>query len=595
VTEPKTFLRQIRVEWLWAAYGVVGIFFGVELFAHLGSSLAETRTILGAWLLITAGFAAWRWWIAADRAPLLLIAALLALSLALIVWFGGVLALDAIKAAVGAFWISVGALELAAWTARARGSLQSPWISLGALIAGVVTITFPSALVVHFTLVAAIWALVLGLACVVRAGWLLVEARRPISKPASRLLRGVSVAVPAILLVAPLLAYGSIMAGTRAADGRQAELDPFYEVPLDLAPGDPGSIIRATGVDLQGLHGVAWRVLFRSEDEHDRPTVSAGLIFAPSGGGSDRPVVAWAHGTVGLGRQCAPSRDSAALSHIPWVNDMLDRGWVVTAPDYAGAGGTGVGEKYLVIAEQGRDLVNAVRAARGVPGTGAGDRFATYGESQGGLIALAGGALAPTYAPELHPVGIGGVASASDAGAAIQHSWDRPLPGWLLGPSLVRAWVRQYPSLDAGAVLSDAGREHYAEIADNGCIFDVLGFLVNPQMGTFFGKDPTSDPAWRAAFIANKAPLPPVGVPVFIGHGMADPLIDPGYSVRAVQRYCDAGAAVATHWMSGVGHIASSTDAAPAYVTWLSGLLAGGSAPSNCGEAPPVPAADELK
>ncbi len=306
-------------------------------------------------------------------------------------------------------------------------------------------------------------------------------------------------------------------------------------------------------------------------------------------------VVAWAHGTTGLGFTCAPSRDSDPLSHIPWVNDMLDQGWVVAASDYAGAGGTGIGEKYLVIAEQARDVLNSMRAARALPGTGAGDRFASYGESQGGLISFAAGALAPSYAPELKLIGVGGVAAASDAGAAIQLSWPRPLAGWLLGPSLVRAWTRQYPNLDADAVLSAAAREHYQEVADESCIFDILGALVNPQMGSFFATDPTTDTLWRAAFIANRAPLPPPGVPVFVSHGLADPLIDPGYSARLVQRYCDAGAVVATHWMPGEGHIGSSTAAAPAFITWLGNLLSGASPPSNCGETPPVPPAPDMK
>lgn len=404
-----------------------------------------------------------------------------------------------------------------------------------------------------------------------------------------------SVGIPGLLLVLPVLAYGSLMDNTRAADGRQAALATFYEVPPDLAPGEPGAVIRAEQIDVPDLDGRAWRILFRSEDEHGRPTVSAGNVFAPASAGSDRPTIAWAHGTVGLAPQCAPSRAPTPLTQIPFVNDMLASGWVVTAPDYAGAGGTGSGEKYLVNAEQGRDLVNAVRAAQGLSETGAGNRYATYGESQGGEIALAGGALGPDYAPDLELIGIGAVAAASDAGAAIQHSWDRPLVGWLLGPSIVRGWTRQYANLDAAAVLSDAGREHYAEVADHNCLLDILGVVVNPRMGAFFARDPTSDPGWREAFVTNQAPLPPAEIPVFIGHGLADPLIDPGYSARLMERYCADGASVTAHWMDGVQHIASSIDAAPAYMDWLTEVLAGQEAQSDCGEAMPVEPAPEME
>lgn len=582
-----------RAEWSWIAYGVAGIVVAGALNANLGGSLATVRPIVAAWILITAGIAAWRWQIDPERSSLLLAASLVGLSAAAVIFFGAALPLVGMKWTIGLFWISGGILELVASASHMRPTVQSPWISAASLLAGVVTITFPSVLVVEFTVVTLLWALILGILCLVRGGWLAYRSRRPSAGP-SRIRRGLSIAIPAILLIGPILLYGGVMANTRAADGQQAELAAFYEVPADLAPGHPGSIIRAQRIAAPEVHGAVWRVLYRSEDEHSRPTVSSGLVFAPAGGGADRPVIAWAHGTAGLGPTCAPSRGASPLAHADWINDALDRGWVVAATDYAGAAGTGTGEKYLVISEQGRDVLNSVRAAKALPETGAGDRFATYGESQGGLIALAAGSLAPSYSPELHLVGIGGVASASDTGAAIAHSWDRPLVGWLLGTHLVRAWTRQYPNLDADAVLSDAGREHYQEVADDSCVFDILGALINPRMGPFFGTNPTTDPAWHAAFLANKAPLPPQGVPVFIGHGLADPLIDPAYSAGVVERYCAAGASVRTLWMAGVQHIDSSIVAAPAYLQWVADLLPGAQPPSDCGEPLPVTPAEEF-
>lgn len=579
--------------WAWVALGIVGVLVAAVLKANLGGSLAAARPIVAIWILIYAGAAAWRWRIDSERAPLVLAVALVGVSAAGAVLFGGALPLIGIKATVGLFWVSTGILELVASAGGMRPSLQQPWISGASMFAGVVTITFPSVLVVEFTVVAALWALVLGFACLARGGWFVYRSRRGSAGP-SRVRRGLSIAMPAILLIAPILGYANVVASTRAADSRQAELGAFYEVPPDLVAGDPGTIIRSQHITAPEVHGSVWRVLYRSQDDHDRSTASSGLIFAPAGAGADRPVIAWAHGTAGLGPTCAPSRGSSPLAHADWINDALDRGWVVAATDYAGAGGTGVGEKYLVIADQGRDVLNAVRAARALPDTGAGDRFATYGESQGGLISLAAGALATTYAAELKLEGIGAVAAASDTGSAMQHSWDKPLAGWLLGTHLVRAWTRQYPNLDADAVLSDAGREHYQEIADDSCVFDILGALINPQMGPFFRTDPTTDPAWHAAFLANKAPLPPPGASVFIAHGLADPLIDPAYSAGVVERYCAAGSAVKTLWMAGVGHIDSSIVAAPTYLGWVADLLSGGQPPSNCGETPPVTPAPEF-
>lgn len=78
-------------------------------------------------------------------------------------------------------------------------------------------------------------------------------------------------------------------------------------------------------------------------------------------------------------------------------------------------------------------------------------------------------------------------------------------------------------------------------------------------------------------------------------HGLADPLIDPSISAALVERYCAAGASVTALWMPGVEHILSSNNAAPAFMDWLAGLLSGGSATNNCGDALPVSPAPELK
>jgi pimeloyl-ACP methyl ester carboxylesterase len=320
-------------------------------------------------------------------------------------------------------------------------------------------------------------------------------------------------------------------------------------------------------------------------------TVSSGVVYAPAEVGSNRFIVAWAHGTIGLALNCAPSRQVTDSAISPWLNSMLERGWVVTAPDYAGAGGTGgpaVTERYLIGAEQGRDLLNSVRAARNIPQAGAGTRFALYGHSQGGAVALWAAQLSPTYTPELTLVGVGAVSAASDIGSTLHEIWNSPLVGWLLGPSLVSPWTRYYPNLDAKAILTPAGLNHYQEMAATNCISDLPPLLINPLMGDFLSRDPTTVPAWRTALLANQAPLLPKGVPAFIGHGLTDPLIYPGISAALLTRYCESGTTVAADWLPGVGHADSAIQAAPTYIQWLAGIIGGEPARSDCGKPMPV-------
>jgi len=68
---------------------------------------------------------------------------------------------------------------------------------------------------------------------------------------------------------------------------------------------------------------------------HDR---LFGRGLCPPGVGSNRFIVAWAHGTIGLAPNCAPARLVTGPAISPWRNAMLARGWVGTAPDYVGAG-----------------------------------------------------------------------------------------------------------------------------------------------------------------------------------------------------------------------------------------------------------------
>jgi len=193
-------------------------------------------------------------------------------------------------------------------------------------------------------------------------------------------------------------------------------------------------------------------------------TVSSGVVYAPADVGSNRLVVAWAYGTIGLAPNCAPSRQVVDTTISPWLNQMLDRGWVVTAPDYVGAGGTGgpgVTEKYLIGAEQGRDLLNSVRAARNIPDAGAGTRFALYGHLQGGLVALFGAALAPTYTPELTLVAVGrSLRPQTVAGFCARFGTHRSPGGFSArmsctpGSATTRTWRRARSSLPPGSTTT---------------------------------------------------------------------------------------------------------------------------------------------
>ena len=118
-----------------------------------------------------------------------------------------------------------------------------------------------------------------------------------------------------VLIVMGLLAVGvairSLATRTEARD-RQAGLQPFYDPPTPL-PSTPGTLIRSErlGAPWTSIRAAAaLRILYVTELPDGTPAASSGMVFIPSGpvpaGG--RPVVAWAHPTVGFGVSCVPSR-----------------------------------------------------------------------------------------------------------------------------------------------------------------------------------------------------------------------------------------------------------------------------------------------
>ncbi|KAB5540596.1 putative secretory lipase [Coniochaeta sp. 2T2.1] len=104
------------------------------------------------------------------------------------------------------------------------------------------------------------------------------------------------------------------------------------------------------------------------------------------------PLVAWAHGTSGWAKTCAPSNYRNLQYHFMAPFLLALQGMVVVAPDYAGLGfdmlpsGQHIRHPWLTGPAQANDLANAIKAARAafpdlLRPTGP---FVAMGHSQGG-------------------------------------------------------------------------------------------------------------------------------------------------------------------------------------------------------------------
>jgi alpha-beta hydrolase superfamily lysophospholipase len=372
---------------------------------------------------------------------------------------------------------------------------------------------------------------------------------------------------------------------------QQAAIEPFY-IPPDPLPTEAGTVLRMEplGVDVPGAQ--AYRMLYVSERPDGTPAASGGMVFIPDAPAppEGRPVVAWAHGTVGMGDACAPSRAANPLGDTDnWLDQMMALGWVVTATDYVGLGTPGP-ELYLVKEAEVRDVVNSVRAVRNIQQAQAGTDYVVWGHSQGGHSTLWSGHLAEELAPELDLLGVAAAAPAAELADIMGAQWNT-LVGWGIGPEVLVSWPYVDEELSADQVATATGMRTYEQLADD-CTYDkqltleILGLRAAGQ--DFFARNPMTLPAW-SAFVADQTPPPlPPEMPVFLAQGMADEIVLAWPNAKLQNTWCEAGSTISALWMGGVGHLAAATTAGPSAVVWIADRFAGRAAERTCDVPPPV-------
>src|SRR5512146_503213 len=316
----------------------------------------------------------------------------------------------------------------------------------------------------------------------------------------------------------------------------QTRLQPFYNTRGLAKSGALGEVVRQEplGVSVPGASSV--RVLYRTQRADGSYTFSSGMVFIPDGtsSGKPRPVVAWAHGTLGLGDSCAPSRTADPVKSLAWVSSMLAKGWVVTATDYAGFGTPGT-QGYLVGGDEARDVLNSVRAARNLPQAHAGTSFVVWGHSQGGSSALFTASQADGYAPELHLVATVASAPAAELVPLLNEQYNT-VADWVIGPLIVTSWPAANNDLSLSGKLTAAGRDNYKRIANHCILQSTLGGLIRNVLGQkFFTTNLISVASWRSMAQQQSAPTLKPDQPLLVVESKADKVVLPDTTTLYIQ------------------------------------------------------------
>ena len=383
----------------------------------------------------------------------------------------------------------------------------------------------------------------------------------------------------------------------------------FYNPPSPLPPGGPGTLIWAQPIPAPP-GGIAWRILYRSTDSQGKADAASGIVVAPVGkapkGG--RNVLAWAHGTVGGARDCAPSLGSNPAQNlvnyfsytsgyqidvgIPALTSFLKAGYVVAATDYQGLGTPGV-HQYLVGGTEAHNVLDSVRAARQLQAAHAGTNVVSLGWSQGGGAAIWVNQDA-AYGRPLRVLGSASLAPAVELGPQFKGQIppgpviaDSPAHDAALTLNVFRGMHAAYPQLSLSAVLTSLGLQAEAayQYQCNNHLGDVLDNELSdgtlPSTDALFARPLPAD--WLAQLELNTPGRAQTAGPILVMQGTADTVVNPNATTAYVRLACTFKQPVQFSVYAGQTHQTIPVVAQSEYLAWIADRFAGKAAPSNCG------------
>ncbi len=392
-----------------------------------------------------------------------------------------------------------------------------------------------------------------------------------------------------VVVTVVAIAFGLFEQKQSTTAAQQDALAAFYQPPSPV-PSELGTVVRMEPLGVTVPGGTGFRMLYVSQRPNGEPAVSGGMLFIPSTPAppQGRPVVAWAHGTLGMGDACTPSRSTNPLQDTDnWLGEMMNLGWVVVSTDYVGMGTPGP-NLYLVAQAEARDVVNSVRAARNVPEAHAGKRFVAWGHSQGGHSSIWTGHLARTLAPELELIAVAAAAPAAELNLIIGAQWPTPV-GWVIGPEVEQSWPVVYPDLPLEGVITARGLANSERLANECIVVAGIEGLARTDLGQdYFVADPVTNTAW-AAVGREQTPSPlPSDMPVLIAQSTADAVVLAWPNGVLQDTWCAAGSALSMLWLGKVSHQDTAMVAGPQVVSWIADRFAGRPAGRTCDVPPPV-------
>ncbi|PVH91171.1 alpha/beta-hydrolase [Periconia macrospinosa] len=369
--------------------------------------------------------------------------------------------------------------------------------------------------------------------------------------------------------------------------------DPFYKVNSEWAEADPGTLFRVEDMNptlytIPPTTAIS-RILYQSRSLGGKKVPASGYVLFPysprkvEGGGV--PIVIWGHGTSGIHPESAPSHLRDLWQNAQGPTPLVEQGYVVIAPDYAGLGvsrnasGGNITHEYLASPAHANDMENALKAARSAF-TFLGRKFVTVGQSQGGGAVW-------SFAENMHsnPIEgyLGGVALAPVTRLLDLPSENNPIKP-LLAAATLPSIASLYSDFNISSVLTPEGLQRFnLELKTGGNVATTIALLL-----TMAGFQILKDGWEQNEFVqryqaATSAGGKPIKGPLLVQQGDADINIYVQTTTAAVDKTASASPKESITYLvySNITHAPINWASQQRTLNWIAERFNGQAAPSG--------------
>ena len=346
------------------------------------------------------------------------------------------------------------------------------------------------------------------------------------------------------------------------------EGDAFYTPPSPLPDGAAGDLIWKTEISSDAT-STLYKVLYLSTNVADEPVAVSGLVWVPANVSADAPLLSYAHGTTGLGDDCAPSKDAGKEEASLFAAPFVAQGFIVAATDYEGSGTPGV-HPYVVGLSEARGTLDIIRTARAM--TESSGKAIVWGHSQGGGAALITAEFAPTYAPDTNVVGAVAGAPAVELKLLAAVLRTSPYFGYVFMAGA--GFQAAYPSIDLSQVLTPEGLA-MVKTASETC-GEIHDMVRGKDPTLYISKDPASVEPFASYLEENTPGNKATSIPIFVYHGESDEQIPVLGSKLYLDRACNTGGyTLLRKTYPNMGHVQVIEAAKNDILSWIDARLAG--------------------